>query len=57
MHPDNSQRKTAIANKTYVGIKTHDEAMLFLEETLRSNLSIEIASRESAIKGGLNKAI
>lgn len=57
MHPENSHRKTAIANNAYAALKTHDEAMLFLENTLRQNLQVEIANRESALKGGMQAVL
>ena len=48
--PDNSQRRDAIKNNNYTVITDSASATGYLEAMLRSNLQVEIASRESALK-------
>jgi hypothetical protein len=50
MQPKNSQRRDAITSKTYCELRTATEVDEFFSELLRSNLRMEVAGRESAIR-------
>ncbi len=50
MQPKNSHRRDAITSKTYNELKDEEQAEAFFGEILASNLKIEMAGRESAIR-------
>ncbi len=53
LHQKNGDRTAAINEKKYFEIRTHDEAVSYLSDLLRTNLKTEMMAVESEIQAEL----
>lgn len=56
MHPKNSQRREAIEEKSYLEIRTSDDAISFFKRVLSMNFKNELATRETQFRVKIGSA-